>query len=47
MSDDAWAVVQIDPREDEAEGLTTLGRFDDRTYGQTRLIFYRARNPGG
>jgi len=41
MSDDAWAIVQIDPREDEAEGLARLERFDERSYGQTRLVFYR------
>jgi 16S rRNA (guanine(966)-N(2))-methyltransferase RsmD len=41
MSDDAWAIAQIDPREDEAEGLTRLDRFDARSYGDTRLVFYR------
>jgi 16S rRNA (guanine(966)-N(2))-methyltransferase RsmD len=42
MSSDGWAVVQIDPREDTAEGLTRLRRFDERVYGQTKLLFYRA-----
>jgi 16S rRNA (guanine(966)-N(2))-methyltransferase RsmD len=42
MTDDAWAIVQIDPREDQAEGLARLSRFEERTYGQTRLIFYRS-----
>jgi 16S rRNA G966 N2-methylase RsmD len=41
-SEDAWVIVQIDPREDAAEGLARLERFDDRSYGDTRLIFYRA-----
>ena len=41
MSDDAWVIVQIDPREDEAEGLARLERFDERSYGQTKLVFYR------
>jgi 16S rRNA (guanine(966)-N(2))-methyltransferase RsmD len=43
MSEDAWAIVQIDPREDEAEGLARFERFDERSYGQTRLIFYQTR----
>jgi len=42
-SEDAWAIVQIDPHEDVAEGLSRLDRFDERSYGQTRLVFYRAR----
>ncbi|HLE23285.1 MAG TPA: 16S rRNA (guanine(966)-N(2))-methyltransferase RsmD [Anaerolineales bacterium] len=41
MGDDAWAIVQIDPHEDEAEGLARLERFDERSYGQTKLVFYR------
>jgi 16S rRNA (guanine(966)-N(2))-methyltransferase RsmD len=41
--EDAWVIVQIDPREDEAEGLSRLGRFDERSYGDTRLIFYREK----
>jgi 16S rRNA (guanine(966)-N(2))-methyltransferase RsmD len=40
-SEDGWAIVQIDRREDEAEGLSRLTRFDERSYGQTRLVFYR------
>jgi 16S rRNA (guanine966-N2)-methyltransferase len=42
LDPDAWVIVQIDPREDKVvEGLG-LTRFDERTYGQTRLIFFRA-----
>jgi 16S rRNA (guanine(966)-N(2))-methyltransferase RsmD len=41
MSEDAWVIVQIDPREDQTEQLERLVRFDERSYGQTRLIFYR------
>jgi 16S rRNA (guanine(966)-N(2))-methyltransferase RsmD len=41
-SEDGWVIVQIDPREDAAEGLSRLERFDERSYGDTRLIFYRA-----
>lgn len=43
MAEDAWVIAQIDPREDEADGLARLGRFDERTYGQTKILFYRAR----
>lgn len=39
---DSWTIVQIDPREDEPVALERLSRFDERTYGQTRLMFYRA-----
>lgn len=46
MSSDGWAVVQIDPREEAAEGLTRLTRFDERAYGQTKLIFYRGLDAG-
>ncbi len=46
LSEDGWVIVQIDPREDEPEGLSRLARFDERAYGQTKLIFYRAGSPG-
>lgn len=39
---DGWVIVQIDPREDEALTLERLVRFDERVYGQTKLMFYRA-----
>lgn len=42
MSEDAWAIAQIDPREDEPLGLARLARFDERLYGQTKLLFYRS-----
>ncbi len=42
LSEDAWVIVQIDPREAEEEGLARLARFDERVYGQTMLRFYRA-----
>ena len=41
LSDDAWVVAQIDPREAMEEGLARLSRFDERVYGQTMLRFYR------
>ena len=40
-SPDAWTIVQIDPREDEVVSLERLSRFDERVYGQTKLVFYR------
>ncbi|HMK09616.1 MAG TPA: RsmD family RNA methyltransferase, partial [Anaerolineales bacterium] len=40
--EDAWLIVQIDPREDEADlRLARLDRFDERVYGQTKLVFFR------
>jgi 16S rRNA G966 N2-methylase RsmD len=42
LSEDAWVVVQIDPREAADEGLAHLARFDERVYGQTMLRLYRA-----
>jgi len=43
LREDAWVVVQIDPREAEAERLTRLARFDERIYGTTMLRFYRTK----
>jgi len=43
LSEDAWVIVQIDPREAEEEGLDRLSRFDERVYGQTMLRFYRVK----
>jgi len=43
LSEDAWVIVQVDPREAEEEGLSQLSRFDERLYGQTMLRFYRAK----
>ena len=33
-------VVQIHPKEDRSLSLTSLRRFDERTYGSTLLVFY-------
>lgn len=41
LSGDGWVVVQIDPREQEDVSLGRLSLFDERTHGQTRLLFYR------
>lgn len=38
-------VVQIDPREYKPLTLTNLELYDDRTYGNTQLLFYEVTNP--
>jgi len=40
LNDDAWVIVQIDPREAQEQTLTHLEKFDERKYGSTLLIFY-------
>lgn len=41
LSEDAWVIVQIHPREFEAVELRNLEEFEQRTYGSTLLIIYR------
>jgi 16S rRNA (guanine966-N2)-methyltransferase len=40
LSVDAWAIVQIHPKEYEALNLSHLVEFDQRRYGSTQLVFY-------
>lgn len=40
VNPDGWVVAQIDPHEYEALELDKLQEFDQRTYGNTRLVFY-------
>ena len=40
LSQDAWVIVQIDPREYQASGLAHLVEFDQRRYGTTLLVFF-------
>jgi 16S rRNA (guanine(966)-N(2))-methyltransferase RsmD len=40
LSDGAWAVAQIHPREEYEVVLSNLERFDERKYGSTLLFFY-------
>lgn len=40
LNPDGWAIVQIDPREYEAQTLTHLNLVDERKYGSTLLCFY-------
>lgn len=41
LSEDAWVIVQIHPREYEDPHLSRLFEFDRRTYGSTSLYFYQ------
>ncbi len=45
LNPDAWVIVQIDPKEQEAIELEHLKQIDQRSYGKTLLIFYE--HPGG
>ena len=40
MVEDAWVIVQIDPREYQQQELKHLSEFDQRKYGSTLLVFY-------
>ena len=40
LSQDAWAIVQIDPNEYQEVQLNNLVLFDQRRYGSTLLVFY-------
>lgn len=40
LQPDGWVIVQIDPREQQDLELANLLKFDERTYGNTKLLFY-------
>jgi 16S rRNA (guanine966-N2)-methyltransferase len=40
LTDGAWVVVQIHPREYQDVTLAHLEKFDERKYGSTLLVFY-------
>lgn len=40
LKEDAWVIVQIDPKEFEEMELDNLLEFDQRRYGNTLLVFY-------
>lgn len=40
LQPDGWVIVQIDPNEAESTALLNLVKFDERTYGNTMLVFY-------
>jgi len=41
LSEDAWIIVQIHPKEYESLDMQFLVEFDQRKYGSTLLVFYR------
>jgi len=41
LSEDAWVIAQIHPREIEGVELQNLVEFDQRLYGAVLLVFYR------
>lgn len=40
LTENAWVIVQIDPKEYKFQELSALKEFDIRNYGSTRLVFY-------
>lgn len=44
LSDDGWAIAQIDPKEHRELALENLEEFDRRKYGTTLLAFYQRKN---
>jgi 16S rRNA (guanine966-N2)-methyltransferase len=43
MSEGAWVIVQIHPKEYQHLALKNLEEFDERKYGSTFLVFYEKR----
>ena len=43
LSDDAWVMAQIHPREYMNLELNSLVKFDERKYGSTLLVFYELK----
>jgi 16S rRNA (guanine(966)-N(2))-methyltransferase RsmD len=43
LSDDGWAIAQIDPKEYKELALENLEEFDQRKYGTTLLVFYQRK----
>jgi len=43
LSEDAWVIVQIHPKEYHRINLSHLQEFDQRKYGSTLLVFYQRR----
>ena len=40
LSEDAWVIVQMHPKEYQSLPLQKVEEFDQRKYGSTRLVFY-------
>ncbi len=47
LSEDAWVIVQIHPKEYREVVLQHLNLFDRRQYGSTLLVFYERSNVDG
>jgi 16S rRNA (guanine966-N2)-methyltransferase len=45
LSEDGWAIAQIDPKEYKSLSLENLQEFDQRKYGSTLLVFFERKNP--
>jgi len=43
LSDDGWAIAQIDPKEYKKLVFENLEEFDNRKYGTTTLVFYQRK----
>jgi len=43
LSEGAWVIVQIHPREYEKLDLKNISEFEERKYGSTLLIFYEKK----
>jgi 16S rRNA (guanine966-N2)-methyltransferase len=43
LTEDAWVMVQIAPREYKDVALKNLVKFDERKYGSTLLVFYELK----
>jgi len=43
VKENAWVIVQIDPKEYEPQELTTLAEIEQRKYGKTLLVFYEVK----
>lgn len=44
LSNDGWAVAQIDPKEYKSLSLENLEEFEQRKYGSTLLVFFERKN---
>jgi 16S rRNA (guanine(966)-N(2))-methyltransferase RsmD len=47
LVEDAWVIVQVDPKEIEPVSVSNLDEFDRRRYGNTALIFYERKPADG
>jgi 16S rRNA G966 N2-methylase RsmD len=43
LTEDAWVMVQIHPRENVDLELSKLNKIDERKYGSTLLLFYELK----